>query len=227
MNIKRLLSSLVLGLIVIATTACGGSDGGHAFVRVIHGSPDAPEVDVLVDDAIVLSSVPYLTGSSHLAVDDGTRNFKVNAAGTTTTVIDANVPLSKDVYYTVLASNFLASITPVVLVDTVKANSGTSLVRVVHNSPSAPKVDVYVTAVGAGLTTSTPALTNIGFGAVSDYIGLTPGEYQVRVTLAGTSTVVIDSGAIMVGDGATYTAIAMDNTGGGAPFGLSLYRDSL
>ena len=58
------------------TAACSDDDntgpGGEARVRVVHASPDAPGVDVLVDDAEVLGDVPYLTASDYLDVPPGT-----------------------------------------------------------------------------------------------------------------------------------------------------------
>ena len=52
--------------------------------------------------------------------------------------------------------------------------AGNVKVRAVHGAPSAPAVDVYVTAPGADLQTATPALTNVPFGAASDYLAGPP-----------------------------------------------------
>ena len=86
------------GVAALAATALllGCSDdktgpSGTAQVRVVHGSPDAPAVDVLVDGAVVLNNVAYKDASGYLGVPEGTRNIKVNAAGTATSVINANV----------------------------------------------------------------------------------------------------------------------------------------
>ena len=73
-------------------------------MRVVHASPDAPDVDVLLDDAKVLGDVPYLTASDYLDVPAGDQNLKVNAAGTATTVIDADLSLVDGTDYTVIAS---------------------------------------------------------------------------------------------------------------------------
>src|SRR5918994_7467978 len=91
------LGLLTLGLAAAAfASACSDDDSStgpetEARVRVVHASPDAPSVDVLVDDNRVLTAVPYLAASGYLDVPSGSRNVKVNAAGTATTVIDADV----------------------------------------------------------------------------------------------------------------------------------------
>jgi len=224
------LFSLLLAATAM-TAACSDDGGstepaGEARVRVVHASPDAPEVDVLVDDASVLSSVPYLGASGYLAVPAGTRNLKVNAAGTPTTVIDADVNLVDGTDYTVIASGLVAAIEPIVLEDDNSAPAaGNARVRAIHGAASAPAVDIYVTAPGADLAAETPALVNVGFGDVADYIEAPAGDYQVRVTPTGTTTVVIDSGTLTLASGQVRTAIAVDAAGGGGPFGLLLLED--
>jgi hypothetical protein len=228
---NRKLLSLLLAASAF-TAACSDDDGNtgpedESRVRVVHASPDAPDVDVLVDDAVVLSDVPYLTASEYLDVEAGTRNVKVNAAGTATTVIDADVDLADGADYTVIASGLLAEIEPLVLEDDNAAPAaGNVKVRAIHGAPSAPAVDVYVTAPGADITSAPPAVTNVLFGAVSDYLEVPAGSYQVRVTPTGTKTVVIDSGTLALASGQIRTAIAVDASGGGAPFDLLLLEDA-
>ena len=229
MNTKLL--SLLLAATAL-TAACDddddntGPDRADARVRVVHASPDAPNVDVLVDDAVALSDVPYLEVSDYLEVPAGDRNLKVNAAGTGTTVIDADADLAEATDYTVIAGGPLADIEPIVLEDDNSApGAGNVRVRAIHGAPSAPAVDIYVTAPGADLATGTPVLTNVVFGQVADYLEAPAGTYQVRVTPAGSKTVVIDSGTLTLVSGQVRTAIAVDAAGGGAPFDLLLLED--
>ena len=150
----------------------------------------------------------------------------MNAAGTTTTVIDADVTLADGTDYTVIASGLVAEIEPIVLEDDNTAPAaGNVKVRAIHGAPSAPAVDIYVTAPGADLAAESPVLTNVEFGDVADYIEAPAGDYQVRVTPTGTKTVVIDSGALTLASGQVRTAIAVDAAGGGAPFDLLLFED--
>lgn len=224
---KRKLLSLLLAATALVG-ACSDDDDstgpeGEARIRVVHASPDAPDVDVLLDDAEVLSDVPYLGASSYLATSAGEHNLKVNAAGTTTTVIDADVDLTDGTDYTVIASGLAASIE--LEDDNAAPGAGNVKVRAIHGAPSAPAVDIYVTAPGADLGGETPALTGVEFGDVADYLEAPAGDYQVRVTLAGTTTVVIDSGPITLAAGQIRTAIAVDAAGGGGPFGLLVLED--
>jgi hypothetical protein len=212
------------------TAGCSDDDNtgpeGEARLRVVHASPDAPDVDVLLDDAEVLGDVPYLTASDYLEVPAGDRNLKVNAAGTATTVIDADVSLVDGTDYTVIATGLAEAIEPIVLQDDNSAPaSGNARVRAIHGAPGAPAVDIYVTAPGADLETTIPLLANVEFGDVADYIDAPAGDYQVRVTPTGTKTVLIDSGTLTLSSGQVRTAIAVDAAGGGAPFDLLVLED--
>jgi hypothetical protein len=228
MKLKFLTLLLAAGAL---TAACSDDDDntgpeGGARVRVVHASPDAPDVDVLVDDAEVLGDVPYLTASDYLDTPAGDQNLEVNAAGTATTLIDTDVSLVDGTDYTVIASGLVEAIEPIVLQDDNSAPAaGTARVRAIHGAPGAPAVDIYVTAPGADLETTIPLLANVEFGDVADYIEAPAGDYQVRVTPAGTKTVVIDSGTLALSIGQVRTAIAVDAAGGGAPFDLLVLED--
>jgi hypothetical protein len=228
---KLKLLTLMLAATAL-TAACSDDDNNTApetqsRVRVVHASPDAPNVDVLLDNSKVLSDVPYLASSAYLETSAGDHNLKVNAAGTSTTAIDADVTLADGTDYTVIASDLVAQITPIVLQDDNTAPAaGNARVRAIHGAPSAPAVDIYVTAPGADLTTATPVLTGVGFGDVADYLEVPAGDYQVRITPAGTKLVVIDSGALTLQSGQVRTAIAVDAAGGGAPFDLLVLADA-
>jgi hypothetical protein len=223
----KLLTLLLAGVLA---AGCSDDDStgpdGEASVRVVHASPDAPDVDVLVDGSAVLSEVPYLAVSDYLEVAAGVRNVQVNATGTTTSVIDEDLELAEGANYTIIASGLAASIEPLVLTDDDSApTSGNARVRAIHGAPSAPAVDIYVTAPGADLEETTPVLSGVEFGDVADYVEVPAGDYQVRVTLGGTTTVVIDSGALALSSGQVRTVIAVDAAGGGGPFDLLLLSD--
>jgi Domain of unknown function (DUF4397) len=226
---KLKLLTLLLAATAL-TAACDDDDNtgpeGEARVRIVHASPDAPNVDVLLDDDEVLSDVPYLEASDYLEASAGEHNVKVNAAGTATTVIETDVTLAEGADYTVIAAGLAAEITPIVLLDDNSTPAaGNARVRAIHGAPGAPVVDVYVTAPGADIETALPVLTGVEFGDVADYLEVPAGDYQVRVTPAGTKVVAIDSGSLTLESGQVRTAIAVDALGGGAPFDLLVLAD--
>ena len=198
-----------------------------ARLRAIHASPDAPAVDIYVDGQRAAANVAYRSTTDYLEVPAGARNVQVRAAGTATTVIDANLTLAAGVDYTVLATGRVASIAPLVLTDTNAAPAaGNVRVRLVHAAPTAGTVDIYVTAPNADLAGAAPTLAGVPFRGYSPYLSVPAGSYRVRITPAGSKSVAIDSGTLTLTAGLIRTGIALDNAGGGAPFAAQVYPDN-
>ncbi|MFC6726241.1 DUF4397 domain-containing protein, partial [Halobium palmae] len=127
------------------TTADGG-DGAN--LRVVHASPDAPNVDVYVADAAALTDVPFAAASDYLPLSTGSHAIRITAAGDADTVVfDEEIEFSA-ADYTAVALGELEDgaenpFSVEVLEDDTSAPSGdTARVRLVHASPDAPAVDV-------------------------------------------------------------------------------------
>jgi hypothetical protein len=202
--VTRLLPAVVLALAIAAPV--GASN--HATVRVLHASPDAPAVDVYLDDAAVsaLTNVPFGTLSDYLDVPSGDHNVKVYATGTTTDpVIDADVTVAAGTAYTIAATDALASITPQVLVDDPSPACDSAQVRVVHLSADAPAVDI----APAGATPDEAVVKNLAYPDASDYLALPGGSYDLEVRLAGETTVAPDLPGVTVEDCMAYSVFAI------------------
>lgn len=222
------LSSLVVGVIAVASlvVGCGGSSSSsRALYRIVHASPDAGVVDVFVNDEALFPNVPYLGATDYESIRTGNANFRVNPDGSGTSVIDADLSLAKDDVRTIIAAGKAApsggepGIQPIVLIDDLdNPATGNVKVRLVHGSPTAGPVDIYVTAPGDPLP-ATPNFSDVLFGQNTGYVTLPDGNYRVRITPANSGTVVIDSGAVTLNGRAIRTIIARDNAGGGAPYG--------
>lgn len=98
--------------------------------------------------------------------------------------------------------------------------------RVVHLSPGAGAVDVFVTAPGADLAAASPSATNVAVGTASAYLALPAGTYQVRAVPAGTAAgaragavlvSAVSGGNLALGGGAARTVVVADAVAGGGP----------
>ena len=202
--ISRLLPAVVLALAVAAPA----SASNHATVRVLHASPDAPAVDIYLDDTAVsaLTNVPFTTLSEYLDVPSGDHNVKVYATGTTTDpVIDVDVTLAAGTAYTIAATDAVASITPQVLVDDPSPDCDTAQVRVVHFSADAPAVDI----APAGATPDEAVIKNLAYPDASDYVALPGGTYDLEVRPAGETSVALDLPGVAVEDCMAYSVFAI------------------
>jgi len=175
---------------------------GMAKVMVIHASPDAPGVDVLVDDGIVATNLTFPNNTGYLDLLATMHNVKVNVTGTDTTVIDQDFNLAKDTFYSVFAANEVSLIEPLAFVDTLTdPAAGNARVRFVHLSPDAPAVDVAVTG-GAVI------FANVSFKGSVDFTPIAAGTYDLEVRQAGTPTVVLPLPGVVLGNQKIYTIFA-------------------
>jgi hypothetical protein len=206
-----ILASVLMSSAVLFTSCKKEEDvHEHANVMVVHASPDAPGVDLLVDDVkLNTAALNFPSNTGYLELEAGTRNLKVNVAGTTTTVINADVPFTKDMSYSVFAVDSVSVISAIVLTDDLTAPAaGKAHVRFVHLSPDAPAVDVAVASSG-----------DVVFGnkAFKEYTAFTPldaGAYNLDVRVAGTTTVALVLPTITLEAGKIYTVFAKGFLGG-------------
>ena len=213
---KRILTAMALLtlVLVVAATSFAAEPPGDARVRVAHLSPDAPNVDVWVDGNYAFTDVAFEDITDYATLPAGDYLVQVEPAGAGgggPFVISATLTLAADTEYTVAATDELANITPVVLIDdnTIPA-PGQSHVRFVHGSPDAPAVDIT-------LTDGTVLFGNVAFGEASSYLPVAAGSYDLQVRVAGTNTVVLELMGVPFGAETVYTVFATGFATGGTP----------
>jgi hypothetical protein len=176
-------------------------------------------VDVLVNGAKALGDVPFPTTSDYLPILSGTVNLKVNVAGTNTTVINADLPLVARKTYSVFAVGLVSNLAPLVVEDDLTAPAqGKVKLRAIHLSPDAPEVDVWVNGA--------KVLSNVGFKATSPFLEVPAGHTDLKIAVAGTTTVVLSANPTL-NAGEIYTAAAIGTLSAvpGKPLTLNLLKD--
>lgn len=205
---KKWMKLLLLTVLpAVALVSCEDDDNdvvlNDANVMVVHASPDAPGVDLLINDTKVnTAALTYPNNTDYLNVPSGTQNIKVNAAGTSNTVIEADLDLDPNMAYTIFAINTLDNIEPLVLEDDLTAPAANMAhVRFVHLSPDAPAVDV---AVQGG-----PVLfSNRSFESATAFTPVAAGTYTLEVRPAGTMDVVLTVPDVELSNSGIYTIFA-------------------
>ena len=212
MRFSRLAGLSTAALLALAVAAPAGAADG-AQVRVLHGSPDAPQVDVFVNDGKVdaLSGASFGDITGYVAVPAGTYSVKVCATADSTICPIGPVDLTFDAgtKYTIAASDLLASIDANVFVDNASPVAGKADVRVVHLSADTPAVDV-LTQDG-----SATVVDNLAYPDATDYLRLDPGSYDLKVCANADNTVCpLDPGALDLAGGKAYSVFAIGSLAG-------------
>lgn len=212
----KFMAMLMISLSTLfSISACSDDDDdttaapSQGSIMVIHASPDAPAVDILVNDNVVnTADLEFPDHIGYLKANAGTNNIKVNVANTSTTVIDADLTIAANTNYSVFAIDSVSNIAPLVLTDDLSAPAaGKAHVRFVHLSPNAPAVDVAVT--GGGVVFGNKVFTD-----ATAFTPLDANTYNLEVRLAGTPTVVLPLPGIVLTAGKIYTVFAKGFVGG-------------
>jgi len=185
-------------------------DAETAAVRVAHVSPNAPNVDVYVDDSAVLEDVPFGAVSDYLDVPGGDREIEITAAGDAdASVFAGDVTVESGQAYTVAAAGEIGDdadqpFEPLVLADDTGAPGGdTASLRLAHVSPDAPAVDVTVNSSGDVL------FDGVAYGETGS-VEVPANDYTVQIrgdTESNDGEIVADFDVSLNG-GTAYTAFA-------------------
>ncbi|MGP9802388.1 DUF4397 domain-containing protein [Rheinheimera sp. NSM] len=183
-----------------------------ATVQVVHTAIDAPDVNVLANDDVVIEGLAFGEASEVLSLPPATYSVAVDALlpgdSSATVIGPLDLALAEAVRYTVFAVGKVAEETlePLVVTGTVNdVADGKIRLQVVHAASTAPEVSVHVTAPQAEL--GTPAVT-FSFKDFTDPLLLDPAEYRVRITLPDNETVVFDSGTLDLSTAGTDLVVA-------------------
>ena len=211
MKLITRVAALALTLVAVAGLACTAAEATEdaapapatGAVRVVHLSPDAPPVDILVNGQPALTNLAFPAASEYAALPAATYAVAVTPTGANDQVVlAAELPVTADTDATVVAVGRLAALELLVLPDDNAAPApGMAKVRVVHASPDAPAVDI---AVAGG-----PVLfPDVAFKEDGGYAAVLAGAYDLEVRVAGTETVALALPGVTVSDGQIVTLFA-------------------
>src|SRR5215218_5153667 len=202
----------VQSLVTTVSPSCAevlGLEGSSsdACVRLVHTAPDAPPVDVYLNDAEIAQNLEFGTATEYVTVPSGDgRGVRVTATGTPVeeAVIDTTLDFDPGQAYEILVTgggdDLEATITGT---DLRPLAEGQARVRVIHASPDAGAVDIGVKGSEDNL------FEGIDFRDATDYVVVDAGDYALEVRPGGEDmTVALETDATFE-EGVTYDLIAL------------------
>ncbi len=185
--------------------ALGIGEEGDAAINVLHLSPDAPAVDVLLNGDVALENVAFGDFSGWVAVPAGEHQVQVVPTGemADAAVIDAMVTVEAGAAYHIAAIGMVADIQPAIFqADLSMLMDDNARIRVIHTSPDAPAVDIAVTGGDV-------LIENLEFPNASDYLEVPAGSYDLEVRPTGTMDVALPLPGVALEAGMVYDVFAI------------------
>lgn len=172
----------------------------NSYVRILHASPDAPGVDVYVNNRLIARDVTYREFTQYIPIAGGLYNIKLYPTGQTANpVVDTNVNIPPRSIFTIAATGQLANLDLTLSVEPpVNRLPGETLLRFAHLSPGTVNVDAL-------LSDGTILANDIEYKEVTDYRRIRPGVYEFQFRPTGTDATVLTVPNINLRAGNIYT----------------------
>jgi len=201
-------SDNVLGLGI----AGGGTNTdslSNARIRFVNAT--STSYDVATGGNVTTGNGPLGFGgaSACISTNAATPNVAVRMAGTTNAVPGFTTAYQSGVSYTVVAYTGANGATQfATIADTYTPASGQTAFRVFNAGSASSSYDVYVTDPSASLALTPPTFSAVTAGSNSGFIDVsTTTSQQVRVTAAGSKTVLLDLGNVAFVAGQSVTLV--------------------
>jgi hypothetical protein len=226
----RQLSLLRVGVMVLVCllVACGSSSNEVSayYVRAVHVMKDGPRMQLNINDFPLQTGYDYLSATTYqVPLSKGLPSESVPVDVVSFTPLGdlislATIPSYEFVgnrEYSVVAAGTVAN--PLLFITSnprrTKPVGGTYL-EFVHAAIDQPALDIYVTEPDVDLA-GQPVFSSLSLTEASGSLEIAQGSYQIRITGAGSTTVLFDSGSLDFTTNAEWQMILADSIRPGDP----------
>ena len=171
---------------------CVKIESGTSLLRVFHAAPQAPAVDVYINEKLVFSNLQFTQFSSYVKLKEGEYRIDIFQTGTMVQpIISGSLDLDEGQMLTIAAIGNLDDLSLLVINDNAdkKASSKVSSFRVVHLSPNTPAVDILVN--------NKILVENLAFKQNTSYVDIAPGSYNIEAVLNSNKESVLVFGVML------------------------------
>jgi hypothetical protein len=205
---RKPVSLLGVLLLAVFLTGCLDDDNQNVqpvpvgYVYIYHAAPDAPVLDILVDNRQINSQpFDYTDRAGYLNFYTGSRNIKFNSANASNALIDTAFSVADGKAYSLFVINRLSNLETFIVRDSAETPaSGKAMVRFVHLSPDAAAMEVTVD------DEANPLFTQTGFKQATNFQELDAKSYVFKVKSAG-SPDQLSTNDLMLREGEYYTLV--------------------
>ena len=194
------MSNWKFSFYLLASVVCLDTNGHAASLDILAASPDAPQLDVIVNGQIIDQFVPFRQLTVPVSIPDGMDTIKVNVTGTTTTLINTTIDVSAGQSYTLVAGNTVARLAPTLLVNPVAADPANASLQLLPEDPTTSAV-FWQVASGATLAGS------VAYNTLSAAVTLAPGPTVLQIGAAGSNTVLAQGTAQLAAGSANLIGV--------------------
>lgn len=173
-------------------------------VRLLHAAPNAPNIDIYVNDKLFIGNLSYSEFTKYMTVPSGNYNVKIYPVNETVKpLIITDVNLEPNYVFTGAVIGTLPDLSLLPIPDPANPNTfGTACIRFVHLSPNAPAVDVT-------LQDGTMLFKNVKYKDYTLYVCVPQETYTFQVKVSGTDQAALTVSNVQLIAGNYYSIYAV------------------
>ena len=174
-----------------------------AYVSIFHASPDAPDLDVVVDSQLAFNQpLEYTEYTSYNQFFTGNRDLEFSPYNANNVLLDTTYNFQANKAYSFFVAGEEADLSALIVEDQAdEPDEGNALVRLVHLSPDAPTVDFIVGGE------DTPLFSDQAFKEVTDFTEVEADTYELAVTEVDGTEALVSVPDAELEEGNIYTII--------------------
>lgn len=224
------MASFTIPLMLLGCGGSGASGGEDApeRLRIMHLAPDAPRLDILIEDEEIVTDLGYAEITEYFEVLEGANQVSVERDDEVLPIVDQSItfPAGKQSTLFLFEEDDDDAVMLLLVEDTIeKPEARMARLKIGNLSPNVPSVDVYLVRPGDSIRDRDPDAT-VAFKGFSDYFEFGAGQFQVKVTEAGEKSVLVDTGELAIAEGETRSLVLFEKPGGGVPLRFAYLLDS-
>jgi len=204
----KLGMTLCFSALVLVLASCLDDDDSQnpatpvAFVSIYHASPNAPELDVIVDDRQV-NRLEFTDYTGYLNFYTGERNFKINPFNASNSLVDTTITFADGAFYSVFIVNNVPNVEALAVRDSASAPSeDKTKIRFINLSPDAGALEVTLNDGDSSLFEARE------FKQPSNFVEVDAASSSFVLSPAGSSDELVKVSDIELRPGRFYTIIA-------------------
>ncbi|CAN5541152.1 DUF4397 domain-containing protein [soil metagenome] len=207
-SFKNITLALFVAAFALSLTSCMKDEDAPdpvsvAYVSFFHATPDASELDILVENNRITSQpFKYTNYSGFLNFYTGNRQLRFNPYNAANALLDTTFNFQNSKAYSLFLINEANKLKTLVVEDNVDLPpTGKSLIRLIHLSPDAPEVDLHID------NSSSLLFSEHSFKEASAFKEVNPGTRSLQLKNAGGADMLINLPEVDIQPNKRYTVV--------------------
>ena len=209
-----------------SSAAAEAEKRGNALVRVIYAVPDDESADIFAGEMKTFTDVSYMSVTPYKEVSEELSNFRVEPAGDDSAppLAENSESLEKGYHYTAIVlpgENNEPPILRIISDDITPPSQGKAKVRIIHASPDAGEIDVYLKDMDQTL------FDDLNFQSAASYTEIDPMTGTLELRPEGQENAMLMVPNARFEAGKIYTIIVTGKAKGSPGLEATIVEDQL